>query len=127
MKTKLAPFILLSIFSSLVSAECTPEQNREEIPLSVETESDASSGGNHGAMDRVIIKAPLEVSGVPLASMKLTEGEVASFWVPLAYQVAGDFVRAEIIGYRSAIESFEVAVYYESENCSRSIQRLLFW
>lgn len=83
------------------------------------------AGGNHGYMDRVIIQAPAELEGLPFSGMELTEGEVANFWIPLAYEVKGGLGSSTISGYEEKINNFEVAVYYGDSSCQRSIQRLL--
>ncbi len=57
--------------------------------------------------------------------MELAEGEVASFWIPLAYEIKDSIASSTISGYKEEILNFEVAVYYGDSNCQRSIQRSL--
>jgi hypothetical protein len=76
-------------------------------------------------MDKVVIETPLLVEDLKLSGMEITEGEVANFWIPLAYKPVDSIARTEIIGHKEEIKKFEVTVYYTSENCQKSIQRLL--
>ena len=112
--------------SSSALAECTKAQESAEIditvirgPKSVETDD------NHGMMDRIAINAPAEIQGLQIAAMELTRGEVAELWIPLAYTIDGGRVVTAITGYHSAIQNFEVAIYYENGTCKKSIQRML--
>lgn len=124
---KLFTFTLLLLAHSTVWAECSSSQKAASIELDVKyIFAGAKAGGNHGHMDQVIIQAPTELEGLSLSGMELTEGEVASFWVPLAYEVKGAIAISTISGYEEKIKKFEVAVYYGDSNCQRSIQRLLW-
>lgn len=76
-------------------------------------------------MDRIAINAPAEIEGVPIVAMELTRGEVAELWIPLAYTISNGRAVTAITGYHSAIQNFEVAIYYESSSCKKSIQRML--
>ncbi|EAQ63076.1 hypothetical protein MED121_24015 [Marinomonas sp. MED121] len=123
---KLITIIILGLISTFAQAECTTKQNEQAIPLSIEyTSAGDKAGGSHGHMDKVVIKTPLIIEGFALSGMGITEGEVANFWIPLAYKVVDSIARTEISGYQEEIRNFEVAVYYTSDNCQKSIQRLL--
>ena len=123
---RLITVTILGLISSFAHAECTAKQNENAIPLSIEyTSSGTQAGGNHGHMDKVVIETPLVVEGLALSGMEITEGEVANFWIPLAYKAVDSIARTEISGYKEEIRNFEVAVYYTGENCKKSIQRLL--
>ena len=112
--------------STYVQADCTTEQNERVIPLSIEyISAGIKAGESHGYMDKVVIEAPLIIEGLELSGMEITEGEVTNFWIPLAYQVHDSVARTEIKGYKEEIENFEVAAYYISDDCQKSIQRLL--
>jgi len=123
---KFITVIIFGFISAFVQAECTTEQNEQAIPLSIEyTSAGTKSGGNHGYMDNVVIETPLAVEGLKLSGMEITEGEVANFWIPLAYKTLDSIARTEISGYKEEIRNFEVAAYYISDNCQKTIQRLL--
>lgn len=123
---KLITITILGLISNFAHAECTTKQNEITIPLSIEYNSAGTkSGGNHGHMDKVVIETPLVVEGLTLSGMEITEGEVANFWIPLAYKAVDSIARTEISGYKEEIRNFEVAVYYTSDNCQKSTQRLL--
>ena len=92
---RLFVFTLSLLASSTVWAECSAAQKAAAIEL--------------------------DVKYLPTA----TKGEVASFWIPLAYKVKGDIASSTISGYEEEIKNFEVAVYYGDSSCKRSIQRLL--
>lgn len=125
MKILLISLIILAFSSGLI-AECTDVQKASTIEIEIEQlKNRARSNGNHDFMDVFQIKAPVLVAGTKLVYMELTEGEVANFWIPLAYKISGDFAVTEITGYRESIKNFEVAVYYRGGECSKSIQRLL--
>ena len=107
-------------------AECTEEQKRAEIELLVYKEPNGvKAGGKHGMMDRIIIKAPVTVSGIPIEAMELTRGEVSELWIPVAYELSDGVAVTAISGYPDAIKNFEIAVYYKNDNCKKSIQRML--
>ncbi|GAA6135011.1 hypothetical protein NBRC116188_18010 [Oceaniserpentilla sp. 4NH20-0058] len=123
---KLIPVAMIGFISTFAQAECTTKQNEQAIPLSIKyTSAGTKAGGNHGHMDKVVIETPLVVGVLELSGMEITEGEVANFWIPLAYKAVDFIARTEISGYKEEIRNFEVAVYYTSENCQKSIQRLL--
>lgn len=123
---KIITFIVLVLMSFLTHSECSPKQNASSIEVSIKyTAAGKKAGGNHGYMDKVLIEAPVKVEGLSLSGMELTEGEVASFWIPLAYEVIGTTAQTEVSGYKEEIKNFEVAIYYSSDNCRKSIQRLL--
>ena len=119
--------ILIVLFSSgSAVAECTAEQESTEIDIKViRGPRTVEAGGNHGMMDRIGINAPAEVAGIPITAMELTKGEVAEFWIPLAFKTNNGRATTEITGYQFAIKHFEVAIYYENDNCKKSIQRML--
>lgn len=123
---KLITVTILGLISTFSQAECTTKQNEQAIPLSIEyISAGTKAGGNHGDMDKVVIETPLVVGGLELSGMEITKGEVANFWIPLAYKAVDSIARTEISGYKEEIRNFEVAVYYTSDNCQKSIQRLL--
>ena len=115
------------LFSSVqVFAECSPEQQSAEINIKViRGPRTVEAGGNHGMMDRIGIIAPAEVAGIPITAMELTKGEVAEFWIPLAYKINKGSASTAITGHQFAIKHFEVAIYYENDKCKKSIQRML--
>jgi hypothetical protein len=118
---------LLSLFSAVASAECTDTQSNAKINITIEVlPENVKAGGNHGYMDKVTIQVPLSVEGISLASIELTEGEVAGFWIPLAYEVNNDVAEAEFVGYKSEMKDFEVSVQYESEQCQVSMQTMVY-
>ena len=122
---KFITVIIFGFISACVQAECTIKQNGKAIPLSIEyTSAGTKVGGNHGHMDKVVIETPLVFEGLKLFGMDITEGEVANFWIPLAYKEVDSIARTEISGYKDRIKNFEVAVHYISDNCQKSIQRL---
>jgi len=119
-------FLLLIIAFGTAHAECTKSQNDTNIELQIEVSPNAvKAGGNHGYMYTVEINAPIIVAGIPLKALELTEAEVASYWLPIAYETKGKYAVTKIVGYKESIKNFEIAVYYESTQCSLSIQRLL--
>jgi len=119
-------FTLSLLASSTVWAECSAAQKAAAIELDVKYLPTVTKvGGNHGYMDQVIVQAPIELEGLSLSEMELTKGEVASFWIPVAYKVKGNIASSTISGYEEEIKNFEVAVYYGDSSCKRSIQRLL--
>ncbi len=123
---KLFAFTLLLLANSTVWAQCSSSQQAAALELDVKhIPAGTAAGGNHEHMDKIIIQAPIELAGMYLSGMELTEGEVANFWVPLAYEVKGAIASSIISGYKEAIENFEVAVYYGDSNCQRSILRSL--
>ena len=118
--------IIFCFISAFVQAECTTKQNEQTIPLSiVYTSAGTKPGGSHGHMDKVVIETPLVFEGLKLSGMEITEGEVANFWIPLAYKTLDSIARTEIGGYKEEIINYEVAVYYISDHCQKSIQRLI--
>ena len=117
-------FAALLLFCSPIFAECTVEQSNGTIDIKVQyVENGIRAGGNHGYMDQVHISAPAVLMAIPLVAMKLTEGEVSSFWVPVAFTIANGVAQTTISGYKESIKGFEIAVYYESQQCKRSVQR----
>lgn len=123
---KFITVIIFVFISAFVQAECTTEQNEQVISLSIEyISSGTKAGANHGYMDKVVIETPLVFEGLQLSGMEITEGEVANFRIPLAYKTLDSIARTEISGYKEEIRNFEVAVYYISDNCQKSIQRSL--
>ncbi len=124
MKLIFIPVIFLICSSAF--AECTSEQLRAEIGIKIQRiENGIKAGGNHGEMDQVHISAPSIFMGIPLASIELTEGEVSHFWVPVAFEINNGIAQTTISGHKEAIKNFEIAVYYESQQCSRSLQRAI--
>lgn len=123
---KILPILIIWLISSVAFAECTKSQDSAEIDLTViRGPKSVEAGGNHGMMDRIAINAPAEIEGVPIVAMELTRGEVAELWIPLAYTISNGRAVTAITGYHSAIQNFEVAIYYESSSCKKSIQRML--
>ncbi len=57
--------------------------------------------------------------------MKITEGEVASFYIPLAFTKIGDFAITEILGYKDSLKDFELILSYTNGNCHAVQQRML--
>lgn len=114
------------ILSNVAFSSCSAEQEEAEIEMRILFEKEiSSSGGDHDAMDLVKVEVPISVSGVPLVSMLLTEGEVASFWIPVSFKKVEDKAIFRFPAYRKAIKNFEVVAHYESGTCVKSIQRLL--
>ncbi|WP_308365105.1 MULTISPECIES: hypothetical protein [unclassified Microbulbifer] len=114
------------MLSNLAFASCSVEQEEAEIEMKILFEKEKSnSAGDHDAMDLVKVEVPISVSGVPLVSMLLTEGEVASFWIPVSFKKVEDKAIFQFPAYREAVKNFEVVAHYESGTCVRSIQRLL--
>ena len=116
----------LLLFCSPTFAECTVEQSNSAIDIKVQhIENGIRAGGNHGYMDEIHISAPAIFMDIPLAAMELTEGEVSSFWVPVAFTITNGVAQTTISGYKESIKDFEMAIYYESKQCKRSVQRAI--
>ena len=118
---KLLTFVLFSRLSTTAFAECTPEQEVANIDVEI-ISGKTKAGGNHGMMQQITILAPSQVKGVPLQSMELTEGEVASFWIPVAFKIDNGIAKTVISGYKESIKHFEIAIYYANEQCNKSVQ-----
>lgn len=120
-------YSILSMISFLANAECSIEQNNSSIDLVIKIKSnDVKAGGNHDFMDKVIIEAPLEVVGLEISHLELTKGEVARFWIPLAFKKIGKYARTEFSGYEEEIKNFEVAAHYKGGGCYKFVQKLIY-
>jgi len=118
--------IVLLLLCSPTFAECTIEQSSSEIDIRVQhIENGVKAGGNHGHMDQIHVSAPAIFKGIPLAAIELTEGEVSSFWVPVAFTITNGVAQTTISGYKESIKDFEIAIYYENQQCKRSVQRAI--
>jgi len=114
------------IFSSNTFSNCTVEQDAAVIEMNVLVEEEGGvSAGEHVAMDLVKVEVPVSVSGIPLVAMFLTEGELASFWIPISFKVEKEKAVFQFPAYLESIQNFEVLAQYESGNCIKSVQRLL--
>ena len=123
---KILPIITIWLISSSAFTECTKAQESAEIDLTViRGLKSVDTSTNHGLMDRIAINAPAEIQGLPIVAMELTRGEVAELWIPLAYTIAGGRAATAITGFPSAIQNFEISIYYKNGVCKKSIQRML--
>jgi len=115
---KLTLLLLILFFSGTNLAECTATQNliglAPEIKILPGTQE---AGSMHLPMDNVKIKVPLIHNGLTLDFMEITEGEVANFYIPLAFNKTENFAIADISGYRDFLESFELIVSYAKGSC----------
>ena len=112
------------MLTCFAQAKCTDAQNSQSIEIKIDKIFGAvKAGGNHGYMDIVKVSAPAKVSGVPIHAMKLTKGEVAEFWVPIAFSIDNDFAYTEVTGYSDSIKGFEISVSYLNEQCQLVAQR----
>ena len=122
---KIILFLLLLI-PSFVFSECTDDQFSASISVEVVKELEADGyHENHGPMLEVTISAPSDVLNVPINAMELTRGEVAEFWIPLAFSIENGTAKAWLTGYEEALLGFEVAVYYQSASCILYTQKLI--
>ena len=120
---KLTIIVFLTLFCSFTYAECTAEQNAAKIDVLIDRGSESvKAGGEHGYMDLIMIHAPAEVLGLPITKMELTEGEVESFWVPVAFNIYKDKAITGIRGFKDSIKDFEIAIYYGNKDCKKSVQ-----
>lgn len=107
-----------------VLASC-PEKSDFDIRTIVQDNA-AIAGGNHGHMDVITISLPRSIHNVPFKSIKLTYGEVASYWIPLETKFKNGRLVAVITGYPESIKPFEFVVTYSDGKCafhqSRSVK-----
>ena len=119
MKTTIA--LVFSILCCSAYAECTKEQNNKHINVKINhIANGVKAGGNHGYMDVVHIEVPAIFEGIPLTAMDLSEGEVSSFFVPVAFKLVNGVAKTTISGYKESIKGFEISFHYESKKCNRS-------
>lgn len=119
--------ILAGFWSVVGFSECTDKQNEADVDIKIDRLAKSiKAGGSHGFMDEIVISMPLDTMGMSLNELYLTEGEVESYWVPLAYTTEDDFAKVSIIGYKHAIKNFEISAIYQKEACTRRIQFLIF-
>ena len=105
---KFLPIVIIWLFSSAVFAKCTAKQESAEIDVIViHGPKSVKTGGNQGMFDRITINKPAAVEGMPIVSMELTHGEVAEFWIPLAYTINSERAVTAITGHHNAIQHFE--------------------
>ena len=117
---------LVLLMPSLAFSECAEEQL--SAPISVDVVKELESEGypvDHGPMLEVTITAPSQVKGVPIAGMELSRGEVAEFFIPLAFSNKDGAAVAYFMGYKESLFGFELSVYYQSESCILYTQRAI--
>ncbi|WP_193165561.1 hypothetical protein [Microbulbifer hainanensis] len=123
---KIFSTIAFLIFNNLAFSNCSEEQETAEIEMNIQIEGHSSNTATqHEEMDLFKVEVPASVSGIPLVAMFLTEGEVASFWIPVSYRILDDKAIFQFPAYRDSIKDFEVAAQYESGSCLKYVQKLL--
>ena len=122
MKLLIASILFVLPIPSL--AECSKEIEHVNVGVQIEINSEkVKAGGEHGSMDEVTISTPAAIEGIPLLSMELTAGEVASFWVPVAFKINNGIATTAIRGYKESIKDFEILINFADSQCHKSVQR----
>ena len=124
--TKLTLLLSILFFSGACFAECTTSRSLDGLTPEIEfVPGTQEAGSMHLPMGTVKIQVPLKHGDLVLSSMEITEGEVARFYIPLAFKKVEDFAVTEISGFKDTLKDFELILSYSNGICYSAQQRML--
>jgi hypothetical protein len=118
--------LLIFLFSNNSIAQCLDSENLEGFTPKIEfIKGTLNAGDMHLPLDEVLIELPENYNGINLHSLRVTEGEVASFYIPLEFKVIKGLAKSYILGSKSSLKNFELEIVYSKKGCSKFMQIML--
>ena len=118
--------LLIILFSNNSIAQCLESENLKGFTPKIEfIKGTLKSGEMHLPLGEVLIELPENYNGITLHSLRITEGEVASFYIPLEFKVINGLAKSYILGSKSSLKSFELEIVYSKDGCSQFMQTML--
>ena len=119
-------FLFLIIFSGRSFAECLKSENIKDLIPQVEyIKGVLEAGEMHIPLGKTLIELPESYRGMKLQSLRVTEGEVAEFYIPLEFKLSNGVAKSYILGSKSSLKNFELEIVYTNSSCSQFMQIML--
>jgi len=120
--------LLFMIISGNTFAECLESENLNGLIPKIEyIKGELKAGEMHIPLDQALIELPESYHGIKLKSLRVTEGEVAEFYIPLEFKLSNGVAKSYILGSESSLKDFELEIVYSNNSCSQFIQTMLLW